>query len=79
MPSIVEKYSVAWDGHANNCSVSFTKLLQRMDMADVTLVANAVKIKAHRFVLSAISPYFDELFADMPFNERAFGKHLGIR
>lgn len=74
MASIIENYSVAWGGHANNCSVSFTKLLQRMDLADVTLVANGVKIKAHRFVLSALSPYFDELFVDIPFNERAFGK-----
>lgn len=78
MTSIIEHCSVAWGGHANNCSVSFSKLLQRMDLADVTLVANGVKIKAHRFVLSTLSPYFDELFADMPFNERAFGKIFNL-
>lgn len=74
MASTIENYSVAWGGHANNCSVSFTKLLQRMDLAEVTLFADGVKIKAHRFVLSALSSYFDELFADMPFNERTIGK-----
>lgn len=44
----------------------FDQLLQNGDFVDVTLACEGVSIKAHKMVLSACSPYFQNLFKDNP-------------
>lgn len=68
-----DEYSVIWNDHANNFSASFSDLLEQKELVDVTLVADGYLFNAHRLVLSAISPYFRQIFTQMPANQQAFG------
>lgn len=60
--------------HATNLSSNLQDLLKQKQMVDVTLVADGVFVDAHRLVLSAVSPYFRQMFTQMPVNQQAFGK-----
>lgn len=77
MPSTTtndEYYPLSWNNYANNFNISLTQLLQQQKLIDVTLVADGHLFRAHRLVLSALSPYFEQMFAQMPVNQQAFGK-----
>lgn len=65
-----------WNEHSNNFSASFKELLEQRELIDVTLVADGHLFSAHRLVLSALSPYFRQMFIQMPANQQAFGKYL---
>lgn len=73
MTGINEKYTLGWNDHANNFSTAFSNLLERKEFIDVTLAADGYLFSAHRLVLSAISPYFRQMFTQMPANQQAYG------
>lgn len=69
------EYALSWKDYASNFSISLTDLLQQQRLVDVTLVADDGHLfDAHRLVLSALSPYFQQMFDRMPVNQQAFGK-----
>lgn len=69
-----DSHTFGWNDHANNFSISFGDLLQSKEMIDVKLVADGYLFDAHRLVLSALSPYFRQMFTQMPANnQQAYG------
>lgn len=73
MASANEEFTLGWSDYANNFSHSFSDLLEQKELVDVTLVADGYLLNAHRLVLSALSPYFHQMFTSMPANQQAFG------
>jgi len=53
-----QHYCLKWNNYQSHVAEIFTQLLQTESMVDVTLCAEGHKIRAHRIVLSACSPYF---------------------
>jgi len=53
-----QHYCLKWNNYQSHVAEIFTQLLQAESMVDVTLCAEGHKIRAHRIVLSACSPYF---------------------
>lgn len=76
MVSLSEEYAMSLSDHAANFPRVFQHLLRQKQLVDVTLVADGIFIDAHRLVLSAVSPYFRQMFTQMPENQRTFGKIL---
>lgn len=74
MSSINKEYSLNLEHHASNFSISLNEMLQQNELVDVTLVADGYLFGAHRLVLSAFSPYFRQMFTQMPANPQVFGK-----
>lgn len=70
-----QKYRFSWANHADNFSDSFNELLKNEELVDVTLVADGHLFDAHRLVLSALSPYFRQMFTKMSANQYAFGNN----
>lgn len=68
-----EQFQLDWNDHSLNLSISFSELLEQKEMVDVTLVADGYLYNAHRLVLAAISPYFRQMFTQLPANQQAFG------
>ncbi|KAG8224609.1 hypothetical protein J437_LFUL009174 [Ladona fulva] len=58
-----QDYYLKWNNYYSHLSGAFLQLLESESMVDVTLSAGGEKIRAHRIVLSACSPYFQELLA----------------
>ncbi|KAL1494965.1 hypothetical protein ABEB36_010464 [Hypothenemus hampei] len=59
-------YSLRWNNHQSHLLAAFGDLLQAGMLVDVTLVCNKRHVKAHRVVLSACSPMFENIFSDNP-------------
>jgi hypothetical protein len=53
-----QHYCLKWNNYQSYVAEIFTQLLHTESMVDVTLCAEGHKIRAHRIVLSACSPYF---------------------
>lgn len=68
-----EQLQLGWNDHSLNLSISLSKLLEQKEMVDVALVADGYLFNAHRLVLAAISPYFRQMFTQVPANQQAFG------
>lgn len=62
--------------NANNILPGLNESLQRKDYVDVTLAADGHFFHAHRLILSSISPYFREMFNQMPNSQQNCGKIL---
>jgi hypothetical protein len=69
-----EQSSACWNNFNQYLPIGFHESLCRGDLVDVTLAAEGQLVKAHRLVLSVCSPYFREMFTQMPANQHCFGK-----
>lgn len=78
MASTIAQHAFGWNGYADNFSIVFNELLKQREMVDVTLVADGYMFHAHRLVLSALSPYFRQVFAQAPLNQPAYGENENI-
>lgn len=62
-----QQYCLRWNNHRSNLLTVFDELLHNEAFTDVTLVCEGgAPIKCHRMVLAACSPYFQNLFTDLP-------------
>lgn len=61
-----QQFCLRWNNYGRNLTNVFDQLLQNESFVDVTLACNDQSIKAHKMVLSACSPYFQNLFFDNP-------------
>lgn len=66
MSSNIEEddYFLKWEKHHSAFVTFFSTLFRRSMLVDCTLAAEEKYIKAHRIVLMACSPYFEELLSD---------------
>ncbi|XP_014274227.1 zinc finger and BTB domain-containing protein 14 isoform X1 [Halyomorpha halys] len=66
MSSAMEEddYFLKWEKHHSAFISYFSTLFRRSMLVDCTLAAEDKYIKAHRMVLMACSPYFEELLSD---------------
>ncbi|XP_076056931.1 uncharacterized protein LOC143034569 isoform X5 [Oratosquilla oratoria] len=61
-----QQFCLRWNNFQANIVSSFESLLDGEEFVDVTLTAEGKSVKAHRVLLSACSPYFRDLFRDLP-------------
>uniref|UniRef100_T1INN3 BTB domain-containing protein n=1 Tax=Strigamia maritima TaxID=126957 RepID=T1INN3_STRMM len=61
-----QQFCLKWNNHQSNMLVVFDQLLQNEAFVDVTLACEGISLKAHKMVLSACSPYFQNLFLENP-------------
>ncbi|XP_059057708.1 transcription factor GAGA-like isoform X2 [Achroia grisella] len=59
-------FHLKWNNHLQNLSQLFTTIYSSSALADVTLSCRDGTLKAHKLVLSACSPYFEQIFRDNP-------------
>ncbi|XP_046488187.1 uncharacterized protein [Neodiprion pinetum] len=57
-----QQFNLRWNNHTNNILQVFMEHLSSEQLVDVTLSCQGRFVKAHRMILSACSPYFQELF-----------------
>lgn len=60
--TIQTQFYLRWNNHMNNLLHIFMEQLTGENLVDVTISCEGKFIKAHKMVLSACSPYFQELF-----------------
>lgn len=58
-------YCLKWNSFQTNILSAFESLQNTEDLADVTLTCEGINLKAHKFILSACSPYFRTVFKVM--------------
>jgi len=59
-----QQLCLKWNNYNRNFQAAFTSLLEKENLVDVILTCEGRKLKCHRIVLSAASPYFEDLFSD---------------
>ncbi|CAG9833801.1 unnamed protein product [Diabrotica balteata] len=59
-------FCLKWNKFESNILSAFESLQNTEDLADVTLTCEGINIKAHKFILSACSPYFRTIFKENP-------------
>lgn len=64
-----EEYLLRWEQHERNLQAMCSKMLYRQHLCDVTIVCDGQLLKAHRFVLSACSDYFDAILSNWSANK----------
>lgn len=62
MATTTQQFNLRWNNHTNNILQVFMEQLTNESLVDVTLSCQGQFLKAHKMVLSACSPYFQELF-----------------
>lgn len=55
-------------------STGLSESLKRNEFVDMTLAADGHFFGAHRLILSSVSPYFRQMFRQMPANQHTCGK-----
>ncbi|XP_043240052.1 protein tramtrack, beta isoform-like isoform X4 [Amphibalanus amphitrite] len=60
-----QKFCLKWDGFQGSVTSVFDHLRADSELVDVTLCCEGQRVRAHRMMLSACSPYFRELFKDL--------------
>ncbi|CAG2064821.1 unnamed protein product [Timema podura] len=61
-----QQFCLRWNNFHANITSQFEALRDEEDFVDVTLACDGQRLKAHKVVLSACSPYFKELFKSNP-------------
>ncbi|XP_052863759.1 longitudinals lacking protein, isoforms H/M/V-like isoform X2 [Anopheles cruzii] len=61
-----QQFSLRWNNYTNYIAGAFDALRYEEDFVDVTLCCEGRKIRAHKILLSACSPYFKEVFKENP-------------
>jgi len=56
-----DQFCLRWNNYQASVTSAFKNLRDEEDFVDVTLCSEGKNLKAHKFVLSACSPYFKEL------------------
>ncbi|KAJ8975700.1 hypothetical protein NQ317_006306 [Molorchus minor] len=59
-------FCLKWTRFQSNILSAFESLQSSEDLADVTLTCEGINVKAHKFILSACSPYFRTIFKENP-------------
>ncbi|XP_048521155.1 protein bric-a-brac 1 isoform X2 [Dendroctonus ponderosae] len=59
-------FCLKWTKFQTSILNAFESLQSTEDLADVTLTCEGISIKAHKFILSACSPYFRTIFKENP-------------
>ncbi|XP_063707468.1 protein bric-a-brac 1 isoform X2 [Culicoides brevitarsis] len=57
-----QQFCLRWNNHPSNLTGCLSRLLKNEALCDVTLVCNDKKFQAHQTILSACSPYLEEIF-----------------
>jgi len=63
-----QEFCLRWNNHKNNLCTVLDSMLKREILVDATLSCEGKSFRVHRAVLSACSPYFEELFAETNHN-----------
>jgi len=66
MGSNTQQFCLKWNNHQANMLSVFDRLLSNKSLVDVTIGCEGKQVKAHKVVLSACSPFFENLFTDNP-------------
>lgn len=61
-----KQFYLKWNGFQTNIVSAFESLQHSEDLVDVTLTCEGINVKAHKFILSACSPYFRTVFKENP-------------
>ncbi|KAF0300069.1 Broad-complex core protein isoform 6 [Amphibalanus amphitrite] len=56
-----QKFCLKWDGFQSSVTSMFDHLRRDGELVDITLCCEGQRVKAHRMMLSACSPYFRDL------------------
>lgn len=59
-----QEYALRWNNHENNICLVLESMLKRGALVDVTLYCQGKSFQVHRTILSACSPYFEQLFME---------------
>ena len=59
-----QDFRLTWVNYSQKLTEAFNKFLSRESLCNVTLSANRQTIKAHQAILSACSPWFEEILMD---------------
>ena len=63
-----QEFRLRWNNYQANLAQVFDQLLQSESFVDVTLTTDeGQSLKCHKVMLSACSPYFQQLFMENPF------------
>ena len=62
-----ERYNLVWDSFQKTLASSIESIRREADYCDVTLVSDdQIQIKAHKVIISACSPFFNNIFKSNP-------------
>ncbi|XP_060529478.1 protein bric-a-brac 1-like isoform X2 [Cylas formicarius] len=61
-----QRFCLRWNNFQSNIWSQFDVLRCDEDFTDVTIACEGRRVRAHKIILSACSPYFKELFKDNP-------------
>uniref|UniRef100_A0A8D8PZZ3 Protein bric-a-brac 1 n=2 Tax=Cacopsylla melanoneura TaxID=428564 RepID=A0A8D8PZZ3_9HEMI len=61
-----QQFCLRWNNYQSNLTNVFDQLLQSESFVDVTLACDGNSLKAHKMVLSACSPYFQNVLSENP-------------
>ena len=63
---MTEIYAVSWTNHESDRTLSVKNMLENNTFVDVTLVCDDDQLEAHKVLLSAASPFFNQILQRNP-------------
>jgi len=67
-----QRFCLKWNDFRNSVTAVFEDLRKDEELVDITLCCEGKKVKAHRMMLSACSPYFRDLLKENPCQHPVF-------